>query len=66
MLRNKCLDSDYIKVNDFFKDYPYPCWDLMKNTVPINPYISKSKLVCDHRFSITKQLWKTISARKKI
>jgi len=58
--RNKCINSDFIKINDFFKDYPYPCRDLLSNTIPNNPYIPKDKLVCDHKYSLDKDQWRTI------
>jgi hypothetical protein len=57
---NKAINSDFITESDLYKQYPYPCYDLTKSTIPNNPYIPKDKLVCDHKYTLTKKEWKLI------
>lgn len=57
---NKSVDSDFITLKDFYKEYPYPCYDVTSNTVPMAPYISKSKVVCDNKYSLSKREWMLI------
>ena len=56
-------DKDYkahsITLRDIYKHYPYPCWDVTKNTVPI-PYIPKDQLVCDHKRTLTFKQYRKI------
>jgi len=47
-------------LNDFYGQYMYPCYDVESSTIPINPYIPKEKLKCNHRYSCTKQEYKLI------
>lgn len=53
--------SAKITLREFYKSYPYPCWDVTSNTVPV-PYIPKDKLVCDNKRTLTfKQYRKILS-----
>ena len=44
--------NKWITGSDFYKQYPYPCWDINKSTIPI-PYIPKDKLKCEHKRALT-------------
>jgi len=59
---SKSYKSDYITLQDFYKQYNYPCQDLnkiKKGIVPL-PYIPKDKINCNHKYSLTYKEWKTI------
>ena len=58
----KDYQSAYTNLKDMWQYYTHPCWDLNlleKNIVPV-PYAPKSKVNCDHKYSLTYNKWKSI------
>ena len=48
--QEKSLKRKRVTIHDFYRDYKYPCYDVMSNTVP-QPYIPKTKLKCDNELA---------------